>query len=79
MSEGCLEGVWEVSGGCLSDFGYCLGGYDVQAIDNNPIRFIYFTVFPFLPVASDWSKHAIFWGVCRVSGRCLVGVWELSE
>ena len=34
VSVGCLEGVWEVSGGCLSDSGYCLGGYDVQAIDN---------------------------------------------
>ena len=70
MSVGCLEGVWEVSGGCLSDSGYYLGEYDVQAIDNNPIRFIYITVFFFLPVASDWSKRAIFW----VSGRCLGGV-----
>ena len=47
MSVGCLEGVWEVSVGCLSDSGYCLGRYDVQAIDNNPIRFIYITVFLF--------------------------------
>ena len=73
--EGCLEGVGEVSGGCLSNFGYCLGGFDVQAIDNNPIRFIYFTVFPFLLVALDWSKRDIFQGVCRVSGRCLRDVW----
>ena len=35
--EGCLEGVWEVSEGCLSDSGYCLGGYDVQAIDKHPM------------------------------------------
>ena len=34
VSVGCLEGVREVSGGCLSDSGYCLGGYDVQAIYN---------------------------------------------
>ena len=28
VSVGCLEGVWEVSGGCLDDSGYCLGGYN---------------------------------------------------
>ena len=39
----CLKGVWEVSGGCLSDSGYSLegGGRGVQAIDKNPIRFIF--------------------------------------
>ena len=47
VSVGCLEGVWEVSGGCLSDSGYCLGRYDMQAIDNHPIRFIYITLFLF--------------------------------
>ena len=26
VSVGCLEGVWEVSGICLSDFRYCCGG-----------------------------------------------------
>ena len=26
VSIGCLEGVWEVSWGCLSESGYCLGG-----------------------------------------------------
>ena len=26
VSVGCLEGVCEVPGGCLSDSGYCLGG-----------------------------------------------------
>ena len=38
----CLKGVWEVSGGCLSDSGSSLeGGRGVQAIDKNPIRFIF--------------------------------------
>ena len=26
VSERCLEGVWEVSGGCLGDSGYYVGG-----------------------------------------------------
>ena len=26
VSAGCLEGVWEVPRGCLSDSGYCQGG-----------------------------------------------------
>ena len=79
VSEGCLEGVWEVSEGCLSDSGYYLGGYDMQSIDNHPIRFIYFTFFSFLPVALDWSKRAIYWGVCRVSGRCLGGILHTQD
>ena len=29
----CLKGVWEVSGGCLSDTGYLLGGQDVDLIE----------------------------------------------
>ena len=37
VSEGCLEGVWEVSEGCLSDSGYYLGGYDLHAINKHPI------------------------------------------
>ena len=39
----CLKGVWEVSGGCLSDSGYSLeeGAGGVQAIDKNPIRLIF--------------------------------------
>ena len=73
MSVGCLEGVSEVSGGCLSESGYWLGRYDMQAIDNHAIRFIYITVF-FLPVASDWSKLPYF----GVSVGCLEGVWEVS-
>ena len=74
MSEGCLEGVWEVSGGCLSDSGYCLGGYDVQAIDNNPIRFIYITVFLFSQLPRIGQNVPYF----GVSVGCLEGVWEVS-
>ena len=37
VSVGCLEGVWEVSGGCLSDSGHCLGGYGVKSFDKNSI------------------------------------------
>ena len=36
VSEKCLGGVW----GLVSDFEYCLGGYDVQAIHRHPIRLI---------------------------------------
>ena len=74
MSEGCLEGVWEVSEGCLSDSGYCLGGYDVQAIDNNPIRFIYITVFLFFQLPRIGQNMPYF----GVSVGCLKGVWEVS-
>ena len=73
MSVGCLEDVWEVPRGCLSDSGCCQGGYDVQETNKHPIRLIFISLFLFFPVASDWSKYAIFWGVCRVSGRCLGG------
>ena len=51
------------------------GGYDMQEINQHPIRLIFISLFLFFPVASDWSKYAIFWGVCRVSGRCLGGAW----
>ena len=47
VSVGCLKGVWEVSGGCLSDFGYCLGGYDMHAIDKHLIRLIFISFFLF--------------------------------
>jgi len=76
---GCLEGVWKVSGRCLSDSGYCLGGCDVQETNKHQIRLTFTSLFLFVTVASDWSKCAIFWGVCRVSGRCLGGIWGLSE
>ena len=34
VSVGCLKGVWEVSGGCLSDSGYCLGGMMCKQLIN---------------------------------------------
>ena len=53
MSEGCLEGVLEVSGGCLSDSGYCLGGYDMEVIDKHPIDSSILAGF-LSPIALDW-------------------------
>ena len=75
---GCLYGVWKV-------FGRHLGFVWVTLDTVRGVRCAntYFTHFhqliPFLPVASNYSKWAIFWGVRRVSGGCLGGVWELSE
>ena len=34
VSVGCLRGVWEVPGGCLSDSGYCLGGMMCKQLIN---------------------------------------------
>ena len=50
----------------------------VQATDKHPITHLQYPI-PFLPVASDWSKFAIFLGVWKVSRRCLEGVWEVSK
>ena len=75
LSGMCLSGAW-----WLSEWIWILsGGYGVQAIDKHPIRH-FLLVCSFFPlVALDWSKCAIFWGVWRVSGRCLGGVWGMSE
>ena len=43
VSGKCLGGIW----GCLCDPGYCLGGYDVQAINKHPIWFIFISLFLF--------------------------------
>ena len=74
VSAGCLECVWEVSGGCLSDSGYCLGGYDMQAIDKHLIRliFISFFLFSLLPRI---GQNVAYIGV---SVGCLECVWEVS-
>ena len=40
VSVGCLEGVWKVSGGCLGDSGYCLGGYNAKSIDKFPMGIV---------------------------------------
>ena len=62
--------------GCLSDSGYCLAGvvwwgYDVKLIDNkNIIRVIFISCF----LLSQVPRY-----VYRLSGKCLRGVWLLSE
>ena len=35
VSGGCLEGIWMVSGWCLGDSGYCLGGCNVKSIEKS--------------------------------------------
>ena len=77
---GCLEGVWEMSGGGLSDSGYCLRGCDVQETNKHPIRLICISLFlysqllwigrnvPYFGVSEDvWTLE----GVWMVSGGCL--------
>ena len=63
-----------MSGGCLSDSGYCLGSYDMQAIDNHPIRLIYISVFLFSQLPRNGHNVPYF----GVSAGCLEGVWEVS-
>ena len=58
--------------------GLWLGVNDVSEQIPEQIRLIFISLFFISPVALDWSKCAIFWGVCRVSGRCLGGVWWVS-
>ena len=66
----CLGGVL----GCLSDSRSYLGwggwGYDVKLIDINPIRVIFINWFLLSQVPLN---------VWRLSGKCLRGVWGLSE
>ena len=72
VSVRCLEGVWEVSGGCLSDSGLWLEGMICK-------QFIYIPFDSFLlaacftPTGIVWTKSAQILGVCGVSGRCLEG------
>ena len=58
VSEGCLEGVWEVSEGCLSDSGYCLGGYNLHAIEKHAIdsySLVYSFSASFLGLVKMWG------------------------
>ena len=75
VSVGCLGGIWEVSGGCLSDSGiqtgYCLGGYDMHANDMHPIRLIFIGFFLFSQL-SQIGQNVPYFGV---SAGCLEGVW----
>ena len=75
VSVRCLEGVWEVSGGCLSDCGLWFEGMICK-------QFIYIPFDSFLlaacftPTGIVWTKSAQILGVCGVSWRCLEGVWK---
>ena len=40
VSVGCLEGVWEVSGGCLAHSGLCLGPINAKSIAISPVGMI---------------------------------------
>ena len=60
--------------GCLSDYGYCLGGCDMQAIDNQPIRLIQISFFLFSQLPRIGQNLPYF----GVSVGCLEGVWEVS-
>ena len=40
VSVGCLEGVWEVSGGCLAHSGLCLGHINAKPISISPVGMI---------------------------------------
>ena len=68
-----------MSGDCLSDSGCCLGGYDGQAIDKHPFRLIYIGSFLFSQLPQIFQNAGVsegcLEGVCKVSGRCLKGVW----
>ena len=47
MSVGCLEDVWEVPRGCLSDSGCCQGGMMCNKKNIYPIRLIFISLFIF--------------------------------
>ena len=47
MSVGCLEGVWEVSGGCLAHSGLCLGPIVAKSIAISPVGIINLVYFIF--------------------------------
>ena len=40
VSVGCLECIWEVSGGCLAHSGLCLGHIDAKPISISPVGMI---------------------------------------
>ena len=75
---GCLYGVWKVFGRHLGSVWVTLD--TVRGVQCANTHFTHFhQLIPFLPAASNYTKWAIFWGVRRVSGGCLGGVWGLSE
>ena len=71
MAEGCLESVWEVSGGCVSDSGYCLRGMMCKQLMNTQLDLSL--------LAGSVSPSCLeLVRMCYISG-CLRGVWGLSE
>ena len=75
---GCLYGVWKVFGRHLGSVWVTLD--TVRGVQCANTHFTHFhQLIPFLPAASNYTKWAIFWGVRRVSGGCLGGVWGLSN
>ena len=75
MSVGCLEGVWEASGGCLNDSEIqslnTVWGYVVQAFDKQPITFEFISCFILSQNGNVSYKF-------RISVGCLGGVWKVS-
>ena len=65
VSVGCLEGVCKVSGGCLGDSEYCLGGYNAKSIDKSSLGIILISWFLFsqwLPIGQIWQKiQKVIW------------------
>ena len=47
VSVGCLEGVWEVSGGFLAHSGLCVGHINAKSIVLNPVGIITLVCFIF--------------------------------
>ena len=66
VSVGCLEDVWEVSGGCLSDSGLWLGGMMCKHFLYIPLDSLLIAA-SFFPSGLGMAKTCPY-GVCRVSG-----------
>ena len=74
MSGRCLEGVWEVPGGCLSDSGYYVGGmmFKKQINIQSDSFSLAYSFFPQLP---QIGQNVPYFGV---SLGCLEDVWGVS-
>ena len=75
VSGRCLEGVWEVSGGCLGDSGYYVGGmmFKKQINIQSDSFSLAYSFFPQLP---QIGQNVPYFGV---SFGCLEGVWEVPR
>ena len=80
---GCPDGVYVclmVSGWCLcvSDGVWIISGGVWGSISHKQLkRSRHIKLLPFLPVTFHGKKSTKFWGVCKVSGGCLEGVWRV--